>query len=294
MLRYLLFATVHKYAGRISLHEFQFLSNHFHLVLTDVEGCLPAFMQDLNSLITRNLNAIHGDSGTCIEKGYNDVTPQDDERVVRHAVYTLANACAAHLVRRTRQWTGLSSHALWYGDEVVAARPADGMWKYADEAERQRLKRRRRRSSVNEGRLQRRSRTTMPQVARIRLERPPIYNDLSDVELRKHILAQLAARENELESERRRLRLRVLGMRKVKLQSYWASPRTAEDMFKTTPSISASSKWTLIGGLRRRAAFVTAYARARDSHLAGDSDPVFPYGTWWMKRRFNVRCEAPP
>ena len=44
----------------IQLHDFVFMSNHYHLVLTDLLGELPAFMRELNSLIARALNASQG------------------------------------------------------------------------------------------------------------------------------------------------------------------------------------------------------------------------------------------
>ena len=56
-------ATVRKYG--IAVHEVFFLSNHFHIVLTDVDGCLPDFMRDLNSLVSRGLNALR----EAIERG---------------------------------------------------------------------------------------------------------------------------------------------------------------------------------------------------------------------------------
>ena len=44
-------------AGKLVLHEFEFMSNHYHLLGTDITGCLPDFVQQLNSLIARELNA---------------------------------------------------------------------------------------------------------------------------------------------------------------------------------------------------------------------------------------------
>ena len=53
----------------ILLHELEFLSNHGHLLLTDVHGVLPDSMRDLASLLSRSLNVHRGHRGTNIRKG---------------------------------------------------------------------------------------------------------------------------------------------------------------------------------------------------------------------------------
>lgn len=44
----------------VRVHAFCVLSNHFHLVVTDIEARLPAFEQYLDSLVARALNACFG------------------------------------------------------------------------------------------------------------------------------------------------------------------------------------------------------------------------------------------
>lgn len=40
----------------IQIHAYVVMSNHYHLVLTDIEGRLPDFERDLNSLLARAVN----------------------------------------------------------------------------------------------------------------------------------------------------------------------------------------------------------------------------------------------
>lgn len=294
VMEYVLAATAQKFADRIHLHEYEFLSNHFHLLLTDVGRCLPEFMQDLDSALATALNAIHGTSGSCIEKGYNAVAVQDADKVLEHAVYTLANACSAHLVQRTRHWCGLSSLRRKYGHAFEVRRPKDGKWKYTDEQERSRHKRKRRCVPMNAARERRRSRTTMPAVAVMQLVRPPIFPELSDAELRRCIAEKLDQRERELIEQRRRDGTKVLGMARVEGQKYWMSPESVEDIFRTRPSVSARSKWARIDALGRREKFMAAYRCALEAFCAGQRDVVFPRGTWLMRQRFGVRCHSPP
>jgi REP element-mobilizing transposase RayT len=44
----------------IQVHDFCFMSNHYHLVLTDPQGRLPDFMRDFNSAVARVLNYVAG------------------------------------------------------------------------------------------------------------------------------------------------------------------------------------------------------------------------------------------
>ena len=81
-LRYCLAASMARFEGRISLHEFLFMSNHFHVVLTDEDGCLPDFTTHFHALVSRSLNALRGFMGSNIEKGHAIVVPEDDERLL--------------------------------------------------------------------------------------------------------------------------------------------------------------------------------------------------------------------
>ncbi|MBL4686884.1 MAG: hypothetical protein JKY37_19975 [Nannocystaceae bacterium] len=103
------------------------MSNHVHLVLTDIKGCLPDFMRDLDSLLSRALNSKRGITGKNFE-GYQAQGVQDPERLIEHAVYTLDNACKANLVSRSKHWRGVSSRNLKYGNTVRIARPKMSLW----------------------------------------------------------------------------------------------------------------------------------------------------------------------
>jgi REP element-mobilizing transposase RayT len=289
IIRYALAVTAEQYG--IALHEFKFMSNHGHILLTDVEGRLPDFMRDLNSLISRQLNAHRGHRGTNIEKGYNAVAPQDDEKVLDHAVYTLANACSAHLVKRTRHWKGVSSFGMKYGEVVLVPRPKVGMWKHED-ADRQDTPRRK--HGQNPNRAGRRCRSKLPEQAKLVLVRPNVMEHLSDDELRAQILERLDARERELIQERKRTGKKVMGMKAVLAQDWQSSPRSKEDLFRTTPSFSGRSKWARIEAAQRRRTFLERHAQARTAFNAGTRDVEFPYGTWLMRRRHNVRCACAP
>ncbi len=278
-----------RYAGRVLLHEFCFLSNHYHLLLTDLGGVLPDFMRDVNSLISRSLNAHRGTTGTNFEKGYNAVLVTDPE----HAVYTLANPAAAHLVVRARQWGGATSVGMDYGEGLAVTRPAVGIWKHTDDDAPPRP-RRRRKTSMDPTRAAHAGRSTLPERVELVLTRPDVRADLTDAELRAHILRRLHQRELELKDERRRRGHGVLGMRGVLRQKWHESPGSREDLFGSEPVASGRSKWAVAEAKQRRQEFLAAYAQALAAYRAGDHDVEFPPGTWLMVQRYRAKCAPPP
>ncbi|MCC6997023.1 MAG: transposase [Deltaproteobacteria bacterium] len=80
----------------IELHAYCFLSNHYHLVLTDPGARLPEFMRYLNELSARALNASLGRwEGLWASGTYSAVELVGLEDVVEKIAYTLANPVAA-------------------------------------------------------------------------------------------------------------------------------------------------------------------------------------------------------
>jgi len=284
---YCLAVTLRKYRGRIALHEFQWLSNHFHLELTDVVGCVPAFMEELDSLLSRALNALRGTRGTNIEKGYNLTIDVTDDKVFEHCVYTQVNCCNANLVDRVRDWKGASSHRLEYGKPITIKRPRHGLW--ADGAKRTRSKesRRSRRAAYS-------GRSKLPESVSIVLSRPDIYPTLSDTELRAKIRDEVRCTERALASERRKAGTRVLGWNKVVARKFTDLPRKGPEPFGLVPSYAAGkNRPAREQAAQTRREFMKAYYNALREFIGGNAKAVFPHGTWLMKRRFEVRC-CPP
>jgi putative transposase len=302
---FVLAAMVRKFG--IAVHDVFFASNHFHIVLTDVDGNLPDFMRDLNSLISRGLNALRGTTGTNIEKGYNIVNVGDDEKAVEHCVYSLVNACAAHLVDRARDWTGVSSLGLEYGQPVVFERPTIGLWRNIATGSSPR-----RRPGRSKSRAAHTGRTRMPARVEFALVRPPVLPDLDDLQLRALIRERVEQREVALRRERESKGHRVLGMKNVLRQSWSDTPSTTRILFQTTPRASGKSKWARLEALGRRLDFEAAYATARTklellfasaTHhgtvlaerlvtLAELGSIFFPRGTYLLCRRYGLPCVA--
>lgn len=280
----------------MQVHEVLCMSNHFHALITDVEGRLPEFMTYFDSLLARSLNAMRGVSGSVFEKEYSLVEVTDDEKGLEHAVYTLANPCSVHLVRRSKQWPGFSTLRMKYGETRTIERPKVGLWKREGERERGETVENRGRRKAREPKraLHRGKPSVLPEVVELRLVRPPVYRMLSDAELRAEVWERLDARELELIEERRARGAEVLGAAKVLAQPWYGFPGRPEDMFGMDPGVSGKSKWARIEALQRRKEFAAAYALARARFLAGVRDVLWPFGTWLMRVRFGLACETAP
>ena len=108
----------------VLVHAFCVLSNHCHLIVTDVDGRLPGFMQYLDSLVARAVNASLGrfEGFWATDGSYSAVEPLDPADVVAKTAYVLANPVAAGLVRRGAEWPGLWTSPDQLGSAKLTAR----------------------------------------------------------------------------------------------------------------------------------------------------------------------------
>ncbi len=94
-------STRYRNAYGMRFYEYEFLSTHDHLLSGNGCGRITDFLQDLNALIARELNAVRGTSGAFFDRAPGIQTVLGDGKVFEHCVFTLANAVAAGIVRRT-------------------------------------------------------------------------------------------------------------------------------------------------------------------------------------------------
>ncbi len=291
-IRFCFTAVLDKYRneGKIELYEFVFMSNHYHLLGRDLVGCLPKFVQEFNALLSAELNALRGTSDSNFSrKPYGLVQVHGNARLVEHAVYTLANPISAFLVARAKHWPGLSSLKLEYGDSVVVDKPRGGLWSG-------RAAHVGRRGSQRSKRAAFADRSVLPDHATLTLDRPPVMLHLSDSELRQHIRDRLAERERELDAERTRRGIRVVGRRRV-LNTHHDDMPKSEELFARNPTFSAETAEQRAYFAAAYKAFVSAYRLARDAYYFAKvglrNKIVFPPGTYRLRVLDRVACADP-
>lgn len=248
----------------VLVHAYCVLSNHFHCVLTDPQGVLPAFEQYLASLVARSVNSLHGHWESFWAPGsYSAVTLPSPEAVLDKMVYVLANPASAGLVRRGSEWPGLwSSPGTIDGPPIVVKRPKHFF----------------------------RSAGPLPETASLIVVPPPGVEDVDD--FRRQLEAALEMREDRVACEFAAERRGFLGVRRVLAQRPFARPADGEPRRALNPRIAERDRWKRIEAIGRLKEFLTAYRLAWLDFASGVRDVLFPHGTYWMRIAYGVPCAA--
>lgn len=266
----------------MEFYDFEFLSTHYHLVLYDHLGTVTDFIKDLNAVIARELNSIRGTSGAFFARGPGIQTVLGDEKVVGHCVYTLANAVSAGIVHKTAHWKGFNSLRMQYGKETVVKKPRVGIWS-------RKVRHAGRKAARRSGRAAFAGRSTMPETAVLKLDRPRVLPELSDAQLRAKIREALAVREAEVAEQR--AGKPSLGM-KAAMKIHWSTvPEGGKELFGRQPTFSTQTHEQRRGMKRLRRRFLRDYRLALERWNAGERDVVFPAGTVRLRLRHNAMTE---
>ena len=235
------------------------MSNHYHAVVYDRRGNLPAFTQYFHKLLATSQNALRGrwenlwaNEQVCV------VVLPDPADVMKKLVYVATNPVKDGLVEKAHHWPGVNGLPALLADRpLVATRPAHYF----------------------------RADGRMPATATLRLTVPCELGDAA--ELRALLRAQVAHEEQDLAERRRRDGRRVLGRRAVLGQRWRDAPATRELRRGLRPRVAAGSGWAGAEALLRNRVFVEEYRRARAAWLAGVR-VEFPPGTYWLRRFAGV------
>lgn len=250
---------------RVSVHAFCVLSNHYHLLVTDLDASLPAFMQYLDSLVARATNASLGrwEGFWSSEASYSAVSHQATADMVGKAAYILANPVAAGLVRTGREWPGLWTAPEQLGAAIITATRPKGFFSPKGD---------------------------MPESVELVLSLPPGFSSAQELQ------GQVAAALHDLEEESRRdlaAARGFLGRARVLAQSPFARPAPGEPRRRLSPRVAARDKWKRIEALSRLLGFLRAYRAAWAAMRSGARDVIFPAGTYLLRVQHAVRCAAP-
>ena len=241
------------------------MSNHYHAGIHDPDGNIPIFAEHFHALLARCQNAHLGRFEAFWSSDPTSVVrlvePTD---VLDKMVYAYTNPAAADLVDAADQWPGASSfHAALTSGFMTAIRPrcffrADG---------------------------------DQPDFVDVPIYRPHGFLDKTAAEWKALVEERVCVVEAEHRERRRLAGKMVLGRRAVLAQRPSDSPSTAEPHFNVNPRIAAKSKWARIEALGRSKAFLKKYLPAIRAWIAGVTDTIFPYGTYWMRRFARVACD---
>jgi putative transposase len=237
------------------------MSNHYHIVVFDEYGVLPAFLRHLNLMTAKALNVRWGrwENLWAVEQACVTRLVEDAD-VLAKSVYTLANPAAGDLVERVADWPGASSwNAHLNGRSAVFERPNGFFREGGPMPERVELK----------------------VVAPRRASDPTTRWPLED--WTNQLVAGVRAAEEEANARRIAQGSKILGRRAIRHQSAFETPKSSERKRRLRPSIACRNPERRINELRSLAVFRRQHRLASQALLSGDRVVVFPPGTWALR-----------
>jgi putative transposase len=250
----------------VRVHAFCVLSNHFHLIVTDLDARLPAFSQYLDALVARALNAFLGRwESFWAPASYSAVALTSPSDIVDKAAYVLANPVAAGLVRRGREWPGLWSAPGQIGAAPITARRPGTFF---------------------------RPDSYLPEAVDLQFTVPDGFESADD--FRSRLCEALASLEDEALRRLAADGRKVVGAERVLAEGTAARSRPGEPRRQMKPRVAARDKWKRIEALSRLVRFLDDYRAAWAAWRAGRRDVVFPLGTYLLSVMHGVPCAAGP
>lgn len=248
----------------IDVLNFIQMPNHLHDDAYDRRGNGPAFYRDFHGLLAKCMNALRGrweNFFATVQTSVVELRTRED--LINKLVYVATNPVKDGLVASVADYPGASGYeALLTGVPLRATRPkhffaADG---------------------------------DMPEEVTLHVRIPPELGDHDAIVA--EVKERVAAFEREEAKRRAATGQRVMGRNAILRQSWRASPTSYEPRRGLRPTFAARSLSAVLEAIQRKREFQVEYRRARLALLAGTPIP-FPYGTYGLRRFFNVAVTSP-
>ena len=239
----------------VEIHAACMMSNHHHVVLTDVRGTLPDFVREFHRTVAKALNATQGQwENLWSSEPYHSLELAAEEDIIDKVAYVAANPTEAGLVQAPEEWPGVM---LLPGAEVKTTNlPRPSKYFTSNDAFPEVVTLR-----------------VMPIPAKTRPELDALYRVSEAIE---HAVAR--ARTAILACGRT-----FLGRDAVLGQSFQKRAKSFEPRRGPIPKVRARNRTLLKAMIARYAVFWAAYREALEAWRGGNRGVVFPFGTWAMR-----------
>ncbi|XXX72257.1 transposase [Sorangium sp. So ce134] len=245
----------------VQVHALCAMSTHLHLIVTDVTGVLPRFLQFFHRIVALGTKVIRTWEGPVWDhEAPSVVRLLTRAAVVEKIAYVLANPVAAGLVRHAREWPGAKVDAGELGRGVLRAmRPSA----YLDPENPQ-----------------------WPEEVTLPLSLPPAIEQDSAEGFRQEIADELERHEVKAHAEMQQHGRQFLGAERASKISPYDRATSFEALGQRNPTFAVGREqgdaWRAAGVAVR--AFRASYRAALERWRAGVRSVLFPAGTWWMHR----------
>ncbi|WP_437690463.1 transposase [Sorangium sp. So ce176] len=258
LLVYALAVSARRYG--VEVHAVCSMSTHLHLVVTDVQGVLPRFLQFFHRLVALGTKVLRKWEGPVWDHEATSLV-----RLLTHAAlvekiaYVLVNPAAAGLVRHAKEWPGVKVDAGELGLGMLHA-PRPGV--YFDPKNPQWIEE-----------------TTLP------LTLPPgIEHDGAEA-FRREVAAEIERQEAQAHAEVQRQGRRFLGAERASNVSPYERATSFEALRDRNPTFAVGRQqgdaWRTAAAAVR--SFRASYRAALGQWCSGVRSALFPAGTWWMR-----------
>jgi putative transposase len=240
----------------MEVHAYCAMSTHVHVVLTDVRGRLPQFLQCFHRMVAMGVKQLrHWDGSVWDSERTSAVELLTYDAIVEKIAYVLANPVAAGAVLNPEDWPGAKTCVDDIGQTVKTVPFPKG---YFDP-------------------------TKWPEVVDLAITLPPGITAAETPAFRRDVAEAL---RREVEAARSTIAPEdVLGAHRAATISPETRSKTPEPLRKRNPTFAAGKGHRDIAVMAARAvtAIRTAYRTALEKWCGGDRGVEFPEGTWWMR-----------
>ncbi|TXD34414.1 hypothetical protein FRC98_18550 [Lujinxingia vulgaris] len=242
----------------LRIHGFVGMSNHVHVLATDVHATRSGFMRDAMAGVARARNRDLDRSGYFWDaRGYHDMVVLDQQALVRQLIYIWLNPVRTGECDHPEEWPGMMILPRDWGKPMRVMKPEG----YGRRSEK---------------------------FVEFTPTPPPGYENMSLEEVQEHfetlleegLQEALAERESEKAGE-----VKVLGLPTSTRPSI-PCPRVQK-----APRFVASAAEVLEAAERQYKTFVCVYERVRLRWKSKKTGVVFPCGTLWLKQHARVSCQ---
>jgi putative transposase len=243
----------------VLVHAAVVMSNHLHIVLTDVRGMLPRFSQLFFNQLAKATNARTGHTESVFARGdrYHALELLTGDAVACKIAYLLSNPAKAGLVDDHKSWPGFITSAHDMLERKVYRARTDGS-----------------------AYLRRRK----AEELELRIEPPPSVRDVASFVER--VAADLATIERHYRLERKRHRQCVKGEASVSAEAWFRRPKRGAKLFQMVPSIAERVTAIRVAAILALKKFRVEYRNALKALRDGARSVQFPQGTWLMRVTF--------